>query len=76
MTRARDVSRLITTPPSIYATDTETSSAGYLTNSSASSTYQTKALNQFAHRNLVINGDTEFPTIFVAEPQLEAVVLP
>jgi hypothetical protein len=56
MTRARDVSRLITTPPSIYATDTETSSAGYLTNSSASSTYQTKALNQFAHRNLVING--------------------
>jgi hypothetical protein len=56
MTRARDVSRLITTPPNIYATDTETSSAGYLTNSSASSTYQTKALNQFAHRNLVING--------------------
>jgi hypothetical protein len=59
MTRARDVSRLVTTPPSIYATDTETSSAGYLTNSSASSTYQTKALNQFAHRNLVINGDMQ-----------------
>jgi hypothetical protein len=39
MTRARDVSRLITTPPNIYATDTETSSAGYLTNASASSTY-------------------------------------
>jgi hypothetical protein len=59
MTRARDVSRLVTTPPNIYATDTETSSAGYLTNSSASSTYQTKALNQFAHRNLVINGDMQ-----------------
>jgi hypothetical protein len=59
MTRARDVSRLITTPPNIYATDTETSSAGYLTNSSASSTYQTKALNQFAHRNLIINGDMQ-----------------
>ena len=39
MTRARDVSRLITTPPNIYATDTETSSAGYLTNTSASSIY-------------------------------------
>jgi hypothetical protein len=59
MTRARDVSRLVTTPPNIYATDTETSSAGYLTNDSASSTYQTKALNQFAHRNLVINGDMQ-----------------
>ena len=56
MTRARDVSRLITTPPNIYATDTETSSAGYLTNASASSIYQTKALAQFAHRNLLING--------------------
>ena len=43
MTRARDVSRLITTPPSIYATDTETSSAGYLTNASASSSYLTQA---------------------------------
>jgi len=40
MTRARDVSRLITTPPNIYATDSETSSAGYLTNSSASSILQ------------------------------------
>ena len=59
MTRARDVSRLVTTPPNIYATDTETSSAGYLTNSSASSTYQTKAFNQFAHRNLLINGDMQ-----------------
>ena len=56
MTRARDVSRLITTPPNIYATDTETSSAGYLTNASASSTYQTKASNQFPYRNLIING--------------------
>jgi hypothetical protein len=58
MTRARDVSRLITTPPSIYATDSE-ASAGFLSLSSASSTYQTKALNQFAHRNLVINGDMQ-----------------
>jgi hypothetical protein len=56
MTRARDVSRLVTTPPNIYATDTETSSAGYLTNASASSTYQTKAFNQFPYRNLLING--------------------
>jgi hypothetical protein len=39
MTRARDVSRLITTPPNIYATDSETSSAGYLTQTSASSIY-------------------------------------
>ena len=51
MTRARDVSRLITTPPSIYATDTETSSAGYLTQSSASATYQGAPF-----RNLLING--------------------
>jgi hypothetical protein len=58
MTRARDVSRLVTTPPSIYATDSE-ASAGFLSLSSASSTYQTKALNQFAHRNLVINGDMQ-----------------
>jgi hypothetical protein len=42
MTRARDVSRLITTPPNIYATDSE-ASAGFLSLSSASSTYQTKA---------------------------------
>lgn len=38
MTRARDVSRLITTPPNIYATDSE-ASAGFLSLSSASSTY-------------------------------------
>jgi hypothetical protein len=42
MTRARDVSRLVTTPPSIYATDSEASS-GFLSLSSASSTYQTKS---------------------------------
>ncbi len=42
MTRARDVSRLVTTPPNIYATDSEASS-GFLSLSSASSTYQTKA---------------------------------
>jgi hypothetical protein len=42
MTRARDVSRLITTPPSIYATDSE-ASAGYLSLSSASSTYLTQS---------------------------------
>jgi hypothetical protein len=50
MTRARDVSRLVTTPPDIYATDTETSSAGYLTLSSASSTYlsQTSASTIYA----------------------------
>jgi hypothetical protein len=61
MTRARDVSRLITTPPSIYATDTETSSAGYLTNASASSTYLTQSSASSIYegapfRNLVING--------------------
>jgi hypothetical protein len=61
MTRARDVSRLITTPPSIYQTDTESSSAGYLTNSSASSTYltQTSASTTYQgapNRNLIING--------------------
>jgi hypothetical protein len=55
MTRARDVSKLVTTPPNIYATDSE-SSAGFLSLSSASSTYQTKASNQFPYRNLVING--------------------
>jgi hypothetical protein len=58
MTRARDVSRLITTPPNIYATDTE-SSVGFLSLSSASSIYQTKASNQFAHRNIIINGDMQ-----------------
>lgn len=57
MTRARDVSRLITTPPSIYQTDTESSSAGYLSQSSASSTYQTIAGNNNSYRNKIINGD-------------------
>jgi hypothetical protein len=56
MTRARDVSRLITTPPSIYATDSE-ASAGYLTLSSASSTYQSISSQPTIFRNLVINGD-------------------
>jgi hypothetical protein len=61
MTRARDVSRLITTPPNIYATDSETSSAGYLTNSSASSTYLTQTSASITYqgapnRNLIING--------------------
>ena len=51
MTRARDVSRLITTPPNIYATDSEASAAGYLTQSSASSIYQGAP-----NRNLIING--------------------
>jgi hypothetical protein len=44
MTRARDVSRLVTTPPNIYATDSE-ASAGFLSLSSASTIYQTKATN-------------------------------
>lgn len=56
MTRARDVSRLITTPPDIYATDTE-SSVGYLTLSSASSTYRAISNETTIFRNLVINGD-------------------
>jgi hypothetical protein len=60
MTRARDVSRLITTPPDIYATDTE-SSVGYLTLSSASSTYLTQTSASTIYqgapfRNLTING--------------------
>jgi hypothetical protein len=46
MTRARDVSRLITTPPNIYATDSEASSAGYLTNASASTIYATISSNK------------------------------
>jgi hypothetical protein len=61
MTRARDVSRLVTTPPDIYATDSETSSAGYLTNASASSSYLTQASASTIYkgsnfRNLIING--------------------
>lgn len=60
MTRARDVSRLITTPPNIYATDSE-ASAGYLTLSSASSTYLTQSSASTVYqgrpfRNLIING--------------------
>jgi hypothetical protein len=60
MTRARDVSRLVTTPPNIYATDTE-SSAGFLSLSSASSTYLTQASASTIYkgsnfRNLIING--------------------
>ena len=46
MTRARDVSRLITTPPNIYATDSEASAAGYLTNASASTIYSTISSNK------------------------------
>jgi hypothetical protein len=49
MTRARDVSRLITTPPSIYATDSE-SSAAYIPLSSP--------VNGF--KNKIINGSMKF----------------
>jgi hypothetical protein len=56
MTRARDVSRLVTTPPDIYATDTEASS-GYLSLSSASSTYVPQNNAMFAGKNKIINGD-------------------
>jgi hypothetical protein len=56
MTRARDVSRLITTPPSIYATDSE-ASLGYLSLSSASSTYIPQNNSMFAGKNKIINGD-------------------
>jgi hypothetical protein len=63
MTRARDVSRLITTPPNIYATDSEASS-GFLSLSSASSTYLTQSSASIIyqgspHRNLIINGDMQ-----------------
>jgi hypothetical protein len=44
MTRARDVSRLITTPPNIYATDSE-ASAGYLPLSSPVTSYKNKIIN-------------------------------
>jgi hypothetical protein len=44
MTRARDVSRLITTPPNIYATDSE-ASAGYLPLSSPVTSYKNKLIN-------------------------------
>ena len=50
MTRARDVSRLVTTPSNIYATDSE-ASAGFLSLSSASSIYQGAP-----NRNIIING--------------------
>ena len=53
MTRARDVSRLITTPPNVYATDSE-ASAGFLSLSSASSIYEGAP-----YRNLIINGDMQ-----------------
>jgi hypothetical protein len=55
MTRARDASRLITTPPNIYATDSE-ASAGFLSLSSASSTYVTQNNASFAGKNKIING--------------------
>jgi hypothetical protein len=58
MTRARDVSRLVTTPPNIYATDSEASS-GYLSLSSASSTYVPQNNAMFAGKNKVINGGFE-----------------
>jgi hypothetical protein len=44
MTRARDVSRLVTTPPNIYATDSE-ASAGYLPLSSPVTSYKNKIIN-------------------------------
>jgi hypothetical protein len=49
------VSRLVTTPPSIYATDSEASS-GYLSLSSASSTYVPQNNAMFAGKNKIING--------------------
>jgi hypothetical protein len=55
MTRARDVSRLVTTPPNIYATDSEASS-GYLSLSSASSTYVPQNNSMFTGKNKIING--------------------
>ena len=55
MTRARDVSRLVTTPPNIYATDSEASS-GFLSLSSASSTYVPQNNSMFTGKNKIING--------------------
>jgi len=59
MTRARDVSRLVTTPPNIYATDSE-ASAGYLTLSSASSTYIPLSSPVTGFKNKIINGSMRF----------------
>ena len=58
MGRARDIASLLTTS-SVLATDSEVAALGYLTNSSASSIYQTKALAQASNRNLIINGDMQ-----------------
>lgn len=56
MGRARDIASLLTTS-SVLATDAEVASLGYLTNSSASSIYQTLTGNNNSYRNKLINGD-------------------
>jgi hypothetical protein len=65
MTRARDVSRLITTPPNIYATDSE-ASAGYLPLSSPVTSYKIKLLMV----NLIF-GKEELPLVLVAILQID-----
>jgi hypothetical protein len=55
MTRARDVSRLVTTPPNIYATDSE-ASAGFLSLSSASTTYLTQASASTTYATIINAG--------------------
>ena len=61
MTRARDVSRLVTTPPNIYATDSEASS-GYLTLSSASSAYLLQSSASSTYLNKLNSGLTLITT--------------
>ena len=56
MGRARDIASLLTTS-SVLATDAEVASLGYLTNSSASSIYQSLTGNNNSYRNKLINGD-------------------
>jgi hypothetical protein len=53
MSKAREMAEILSTPPAIYSTDAEVA-ATYLTQSSASTTYQGSP-----YRNLIINGDMQ-----------------
>jgi|688.fasta_scaffold122266_2 hypothetical protein len=67
MARSRDISRLITTPPSIYTTDGELSSGGYLTNSSASAIYATiESVGEGSAGGLTLINTTSFSAVSAA----------
>jgi|688.fasta_scaffold381318_3 hypothetical protein len=77
MTRARDVSRLVTTPPNIYATDTETSSAGYLTNASASTIYSTISSNKVVQiKTASVSGTTSSTSTSYVDTNLTVSITP